>query len=260
MPSKYWTKEKINEVKNMVAAGMTNMDISKKLGKSQAAIQIIAFRYWGGNPNYRIQKTKHKHLRGPVMKYFVTHSAEETMKHFKLTRSEFKSILTIGYRLPEFAHLRKDTRIKREWKSKDYKFLLRHAGLMPRDWIASKLGRGGIMGIKDRLEKLGVSSRTLNGITLSQFREAFGKEPSFYLKTKAGPGRNETPTYFKIIPWVYLNKELREKRLMAPKVFCQLAATMALFQEWIFEGDALNKLIKQQKRALTSAAPMLTKI
>lgn len=193
--------------------------------------------------------SKHNHLREPVMRYFMTHTWDETLGKFKLTQSELKSLFTVGYRLPQLKHLRKETRRHDSWSTKELKFLITHAGIMPRDWIGKTLKRGTPVCVKERMQKLGISSRTINGITLSQFRSAFGKEPDFYIQTKAGPGRNGTPTCFKIIPWVYLDQEIRTKKLKAPKVFRQLASTMALFQDWIFEGNVVSKLQRIARKA-----------
>jgi hypothetical protein len=166
------------------------------------------------------------------------------MEKFKLTKSELKSLQTVSYGDPLLSHLRKDTRNHAPWSTRELKFLLQHAGLKPREWIARKLKRGNAVCVKERLQTLGVSSRSLNGITLTQFISAFGRRPDFCLQTKAGPGpgRGGTPTYYKIIPWVYLEQELKSRRLKTAKSFRQLVRSMALFQEWVFEGDALEKM------------------
>lgn len=188
---------------------------------------------------------KHAHLREKLLVYYLTHSEAECKKHFKLTDAEFKSCLTRAYIDPMLRFIRKDSRNHSPWSARELKFLLRHAGLKPRKWIAAKLKRGNHICIKERLQSLGLSSRTLQGITLSQFRQAFGKDPDFYLQTSAGPDgglKGSLPTRWKIIPWVWLYQELKAKRLMAPPMFHQLVGTMALFQNWIFEHDAINKM------------------
>lgn len=153
--------------------------------------------------------------------------------------------MSISYRLPEFAHLRKDQRQHREWTTEEYIFLLRHAGLKPRDWIAKKLKRGGPIGIKERLQKIGVSSRTLNGLTVSQYRVAFGKEPSWYLETKAGPGNGSNVAmvgYYKIVPWVQLEKELRNRRICSDPTFETVIGTMSVFQKWVHGRSYIQSL------------------
>lgn len=240
-----WQDHEYAQLKLLIDEGLTNPQIAEIMGHSLMAIRIKAQINFGGNPNYRIQKTKHVHLREPVMRYFLTHSADETAKKFKLTGSEFKSLMTSAYRDPTFSHLRKETRNHAKWATKDFKFLFTHSGLMPRSWIAKKLKRGGELGIKDRLDKLGISSKSLNGLTLSQYRDAFACEPGFYLRTKAGPGQGKhARTYFKIIPWVWIDAEIKDKRLRAPKLMRKLVQSMALFQEWVYEGDALEKMKK----------------
>lgn len=245
---KQWSEENETALVNMASSGVfLNKDIANRLNKSpnliswklkQLGIKNTAAQAIMGKWN-----SKHSHLREPAMRYFLTHTWEETREKFKLTESELKSLFTVGYRDPKLKHLRKDTRRKDGWTAKEFKFLLQHSGLMPRDWIASELNRGGRLGIKDRLEKLGVASKSVNGLTLSQFRVAFGREPEFYLMTKAGPGRGKySATYFKIIPWVWLEQELRARRLKTHKIFRKLIASMALFQEWVFDGNALKKM------------------
>lgn len=191
---------------------------------------------------------KHAHLREAVMRFYQTHSYETTAKKFGLTKSEMKSLFSVCYRMAELKHLRKDSRLKSAWSTKQLKFLLQHAGLRPRKWIMEQLDRGkNVCVIKERLGTLGVSSRTLQGITLSQFRQAFEQEPSFYLKTDAGPDggpKGTLPTRWKIIPWVWLEQEIKAKRLKTPKEFGMLISARAHFQEWIFEGNALRKMKK----------------
>lgn len=238
-----WKQEEYDLLGQLIKDGLTNREISEIIERPFAAIAIKAQRIFGGNPNYRMKITKHKHIRKDVMTYFLNHTAEQTKDKFKLTQSEFKSVCTISYKIPELKHLRKDKRRHDAWSAKEFKFMLQHSGLMPRDWIAKKLKRGGHEAVRGKLELLNISSRTINGITISQFRVAFQKEPGFYLSTKAGPNGGITKSsHFKIIPWVYLNQEIKIGNLQAPRIFIQLVESMALFQEWIFEGNALNKM------------------
>ncbi len=242
-----WTPEELMHLGNLIHAGLTNKEIASEMGKSVAAISIKARRVWNGNPNYRKNITKHKHLHEPLLKYYLNHSAEECQRKFNLTKSEFKSCLTYAYKKPELKHLRKDTRRRDAWTAKEYRFLLAHAGLMPRNWIARKLNRGGHLGIKDRLDLLGISSQNLNGLTISKFRILFNQDPRFYLQTKAGPQRKtksraNSASYYKIIPWVWIDQEIKAKRLQAPEMYQKMIASMAMFQEWIHGGNALRKM------------------
>lgn len=236
------------EIVAMALSGdILNKDIAARIGRMPGAVSYCLKR--NGVRNTAKDKivgkwnNKHAHLRGPLLKYFLNHSAEECQKKFKLTPSEFKSCLTYAYKHPEFAHIRKDRRRHDAWSTKELKFLLRHSGIMPRDWIAKELNRGSELGIKDRLELLGISSKNLNGLTLTQFREAFGVDPKFYIQTKAGPGQGKhSSTFYKIVPWVCINVEIEKGRLKTHPMFVQLVSSMAIFQEWIFDGNALGKL------------------
>jgi hypothetical protein len=256
-------------LRRLVAEGQKfNTEIARLIGKRPASVSWRV-RKLGLTPSRRRAcadrmggwNAKHAELRGPAMKYFMTHSWEETRKKFGLTESELKSVFTVGYRMPEFKHLRKETRDHSAWTAKQLQFLLTHAGLRPRKWILSQLGRGkNVCTISERLQALGLSSRTLQGLTLSQFREAFGQEPAFFLQTDAGPDgglKTSLPTRWKIIPWVWLDQELKAKRLKTAKELRMLIAARAQFQEWIFGGNALRKMkriVRDEQLPLPEAA------
>lgn len=256
-----WTEDQIETLKRL--AGQKKYfftEIAPKIGKPVASVRWKAKQLGLESTqrylNARMGKwnSKHIHKRGAVMKYFLTHTWEETQKHFELTKSELKSLFTIGYRMQEFAHLRKDKRNHTGWSVKEHVFLLRHAGLRPRKWIMKELGRGNnVCHIKERLQTMGLSSRTLQGLTLSQFREAFGQEPAFFLQTDAGPDgglKTSLSTRWKIVPWVWLDQEIKAKRLKTVRELAMLISTRAMFQEWIFGGNALRKM----KRIVKAAA------
>lgn len=231
-----WTDSELMHLGFLIQAGFTNPEIADLMQKKRSAVQIKSQRVWGGNPNYRAQITKHAHLREPVMRYFLKHTWEETQNRFNLSESELKSIFTVSYRDPKFKHLRKDSRRKDAWTSKEYLTLLRFSGLKQRTWIAKKLKRGGIHSIKDRLEKLGIASKNLQGITLSQYRSAFNCEPKRYFRTDAGPNRRGMPTKYKIILWMDLDKWLKAGELHAPDVFKIHCSAMARFQKWVWRA------------------------
>lgn len=240
-------KEKADVLSMALSGEILNKDIAAKFGRRPSAVSYclrkLGVRNTAKDKVMGKWNIKHAHLRESAMRYFVTHTAEETEKKFKLTHSEFKSLMTYGYRDKTLLHVRKDKRRHDSWTAYEFKFLLQHSGLMPREWIAKKLKRGGLEAIRGKLEQLSIASKSVNGLTLSQFREAFNKEPDFYLQTKAGPGQGKyNATYFKIIPWVWLDQELKAKRLKTHKIFRKLIASMALFQEWFFDGDALIKM------------------
>lgn len=240
-----WTEHELLRLKALIRAGKTNVEIAKILGRPKSGVQIKSYRYYGGNPNYMRLKTKHTHLRRPVLTYFLNHTWDETRDRFGLTNSELKSVFSAGYKMRQFKHLRKETRDHSAWSKAQLVFLLKHAGLRPRKWVAEQIGRGNQVCIKERLQALGLSSRTLQGITLSQFRLAFGRDPDFYLQTDAGPDgglKTAMPTRWKIIPWVWLDQEIKLGRLKTAKEMRLLISSRAMFQEWIFEGNALKKM------------------
>lgn len=245
-----WSEQELLYLGTLLEANYSYDEISKILKRPKSGVKIKACRALGLGHGHK-HVIKHKHLREPVMRFFLNHTAEETMKKFKLTPSEFKSIFTVGYMDPKLKHLRKDRRNKDRWSEKHYKILLQSAGILPRREIARRIKKGNeISCIKERLSKLRVASKTVNGITLTQYREAFGCDPDFYIQTKAGPTRGRFGhgrTHFKIIPWVYMDEMIKKKKLKAPKLTKQLIESMALFQNWIHEGRALENLLEMTK-------------
>lgn len=247
-------------LRSLAAKKMMATEIAKEIGKKPASISwrmrklgLTSTRFTADG-RFGKWNEKHAHLREAVLVYFQTHTRDQTAKKFGLTDSELKSLFSVAYKMKEFAHIRKDKRLHSAWSTSQLKFLLRHAGLRPRKWIMEKLGRGtNVCHIKERLQALGVSSRTLQGITLSQFRQAFGTEPEFFLQTDAGPNgglKTALPTRWKIIPWVWLDQEIKAERLKTVKEFAILVSARAAFQEWIFDGNALKKMKRIVKAAV----------
>lgn len=249
-----WTEDEYARVRVLIKQGLTTPEIAERIGRPRSGVAIKVQRVCGGNPNYRLKITKHKHLRVRLLRYYKNHTAIECQKHFGLTQIEFKSCLTVAYKLKSAKHIRKETRDHSPWSADQLKFLLQHAGLRPRQWIVERVGRGkSIYIVKERLMALGLASRNLQGITLSQFRQAFGKDPDFFLQTDAGPkglsGVWLKAPHWKIVPWVWLDQEIKAKRLHARSEFRILISTHAMFQEWIFEGNALKKMKKIVREA-----------
>ncbi len=258
-----WSDEEVSRLRSLaLGKNLFYTEIARSLGRKPASVRWKARKLGLPSTQKHLRdrfgkwNSKHSHIRGSAMRYFLTHTREQTRKKFGLTESEIKSLFTVGYRLPEFRHLRKETRLHSPWSAKQLQYLLTHAGLIPRKEILRHVKRGNnVCCIKERLQALGLSSRTLQGITLSQFREAFGKDPEFYLATTAGPdggAKGTLPTRWKIVPWVWLNEQIKSKKLKAPKEFCLLVETRAMFQEWIFEDNALAKMkriIRKDHRA-----------
>lgn len=231
--NKYFYSE-IAEKLNMLPSRVRNR--AKILGLSSTK-EIIRSR--GGEWN-----RKHSHLKEKVMTYFLNHSNEETMKKFNLTKSEIKSLFTCGYRDQKLKHLRKDKRIKTPWTTDQIKTLLQYSGLRPRKYVARIIGRGNQVCIKEKLQSFGLSTRTLQGINYSQYIRSFNKKPSIYFQTDCGPRALKGETLWKIVPWVQLQKEVKLKKINPPEVLKQFISARAMFQEWIFEGNALNKMKK----------------
>ena len=242
--AKTWSDNEQLLLGNLIEAGFTNKEIAKMMNRSLVAVRIKSQRYYSGNKN---GKTKHAHLREKVLTYFLNNSAEETKKHFNLTDSEFKSLMTVAYGQKSLRHLRKDERNKRPWMAHHYKILLQNAGIKPRSWIAKKIGKGNVNScIKERLEKLGIASRTFNGLTLTSYGRLFGKNPRKFLKTNAGPGRGKhAPTFFKIVPWVEINKDLKDKYVETTNLMKLVIDARAQFQNWIFDGEYKSKIEKK---------------
>lgn len=236
-----WTNEELMQLGSLIEAGLTNPEIAKIMNKPRAGVQIKAHRIWGGNSNYMKKITKHKHLREPAMRYFLNHTFEQTRKKFKLTESELKSLFTVGYRDEKLKHLRKETRRHDPWSAKEYQKLLCYAGIKPREWIGKKTKRGGVEAVRGRIEALGLSTKNTNGLTVSQFRTAFGREPFRFIKTDAGPNRGaRNASHFKIITWMDMAKWIKSGKLRAPEITRLHIETMAMFQKWITKGQRLN--------------------
>lgn len=253
-----WTEEEYQKLKKLHSQKMWCTEIAEKMGRRPAsvrwAVKKLGLKSTRETCRDRMAEwnNKHAHLREAVLRYYRTHTIEETGKRFGLTTSELKSCLSYAYHDPRFRHIRKDTRDHAPWSTDQLLFLLRHAGLKNRDWIADKIGRGNRTCIKERMQALGIASRTIQGITCSQFQVAFGRRPEFYLKTDAGPDggpMGSLPTKWKIVPWVWLDQELKSKRLKTAKEFRMLVDAMAKFQEWIHGGGALPKMKRICKAA-----------
>ena len=252
MAASVWTKEKIDLVKAEIKNGLTNKEIAEKMGFSRASIAIISERRCGGNPNYRIRQTKHKHISEEVFKYFLTHSKKETIEKFKITESEFKSIFTYGYKRKELSHLRKDTRQnhKRFWTENELLTILQMSGIRNRTVIANKLDRGNSRVIKEYLQKRGLmGAKYTNGLSLTLTRELLCIEPEFYIDTDAGPSNlvreGHLTGHFKIIPWVYMKDLIDHKQINPPEFVKKLVEAMSAFQEWIHQGNAYGNLLDQ---------------
>lgn len=235
--------ELIEKIKPLLKKGLTNKEIAKELNVSKNSVANLVERYLGGNRNYIKRIAKHKHLRKPVMLYFLNHTAKETCEFFNLKESEFKSLTTVCYKLDEFKKIRKDKkRVFRKWNASELKFMIQSIGLIPREEIGNKLGRGKWRVIKEKLQKLGISVKTIHGMTLSVYRKTFNQEPSLFIQTRTGPTSENNKSYYKIIPWFVLKEEIDTGFINCHDVMKTYIEAMYLFQEWIYEGNVLNKM------------------
>ena len=246
MANMKWDSQKIKEIRLMNDNGLTNNQIAEVYGVSRVAIAGVVNKKLSGNPNYRLQTSKYKHLYEPVMKYFVKHTWDETKKHFTLSDRNLKSIMSYGYKIKSLKKFRKDSRRKDAWTINELKTLVKTCGLIERKDIARILKRGNGQGIKDKINQIGLKSRNVNGLTLTQYRELFGKEPNKLIKTNAGSGLMR----IKLVPWVMLEQEEDLKKM--PRFIKEMVESMAMFQRWIYEtennNECLEKIIKNTKR------------
>ena len=79
----------------------------------------------------------------------------------------------------------------------------------------------------------------MNGLTLSQYRELFGKEPKNLIKTNAGSGLMR----IKLVPWVMLEHEKDLKKM--PKFINEMVQSMAMFQRWIYESKNNHQCLRE---------------
>ena len=245
MANMKWDSQKIKEIRLMIDNGLTNKQIAEVYGVSRYSIAVAVQKKLSGNPNYRLQKQKYKHLYEPVMKYFINHTWDETKKHFSLNDRNLKSIFSYAYKSKSLKKYRKDSRRKDAWTIDELKALVKTCGLIERKDIARILKRGNGQGVKDKINQLGLKSRNVNGLTLSQYRELFGKEPKNLIKTNAGSGLMR----IKLVPWVMLEHEKDLKKM--PKFINEMVQSMAMFQRWIYESknnhQCLRKIIANTK-------------
>lgn len=248
---KKWTDSERLLLTVLVESGdHTNPEIAKIMGLGRNQVACEATRLGLKNTCYRKQRiVKHKHLRMPAMKYFVTHTFEETMERFGLTRSELRSIQTVSYRDPKYDHLRKDTRRNDSWSLDETLFLLRHAGLKPREWIAKKLNRGTMHSVKEMTSRLDIKSRYVNGLP-QRLAEILLGYPVEGMKTKAGPtgGMRNGDFCYRIVPWVCLYPWARQSNV--PDHLVLALGALSRFQKWIHGTRSMDATLEKIERIL----------
>lgn len=217
------------------------------MGLSTESVRLKGQKLGLTNPTYTRRITKTKHLRESVFKYYMTHSFEQTMEKFNLTRSELKSIFTVGYRDPKLNKYRKDKRTKKAWEFKDTLFLVKHLGLQNRIWIGKKLKRTNISShhaIKDRLKRLKITSKHFHGLPLEHATRLFNCDLSKYaIQTKAGPTGLKKQFCFKLIPWVTLERLAKSNNL--DSFYINAFCAQAKLQRWIY-GLKTEKAVRHK--------------
>jgi hypothetical protein len=116
--------------------------------------------------------------------------------------------------------------------------------MLPRSEIAKQIRRGNSRVVKEKLNNLGTRyPKYLNGLTKSRFIERFDKEPLVVINTKAGPGRGKhSATYFKIVPWVWIEEAIKERYLKPPKALKLWVKAMADFQRSVHGKNVYQSL------------------
>lgn len=245
-----WTDSDTAKLIRMAQSGRyTYAEIAADMGKQAGAVRHHA-RTLGLPSRPAPQKIgkwncKHAHLREPVMKYFLKHTWDETRQKFGLTQSELKSLFTVAYRDPKFAHLRKDTRKKDRWTGEELRVIAQNAGILSRLQIAQILGRGNARVIKERLRKFNSGTKYLNGMPLNWAVQLWGPFVQEYsIKTLAGPGGATGNTFcFRIIPWTACEK--LSVGLKTDENVKRMIRIMATFQRWI-HGTKSNAWVKRK--------------
>lgn len=202
------------------------------------------------NPGHMgLWNRKHWHLREAVLTYFLNHSFEETARHFSLKKSELKSLFTLGYRMPEWAHLRKDTRRRDTWSEKETLFALRRAGVISREEIARKLKRGTMHSVKEFLFRMDLPSKLVNGIPLTWAKLIWPQESQFrFVQTRAGPTSMNNQFCFKLIPWVEAEKLALANETDSIVKSCIFS--MARFQRFIHKTNSSSYIRRRLRDVL----------
>jgi hypothetical protein len=275
-PITRWTPARIQELRAHVSQNQLFMkEIAEKMGLKTIAVRHKC-RQLGirTKPPGRMAEwnRKHAHLREDVLKYFLTHSFEETAKHFGLTLNEMKSCMSNGYMDPNLKHLRKEWRPHSAWTTKDWVFMVQNVGIQPREWIGKKLKRGNTYNsVKDALAKFRGLGKYMNGMPWGWTQELFGLDAHrFSILTKAGPSGDRGQFYYRILPWVTAarlietgktrpilgkGKVTRERRASAPRVEVhpEVASgirAMAEFQRWIYGTQSEREIVRRIRATL----------
>lgn len=249
-----WNEAEIHELKRLARSKtLFKREIAERMGKTTTQVMHMLRRLgmtYRPNGRLGVWNRKHVHLREPLLRYYLTHSAEECQERFGLTASEFKSCLTYSYHDPKLRHIRKETRRHDSWSVDEKLFLIRHAGIQPRKWIARKLKRGGVDSIKAELTRLKMRSKFTHGLPRKYLIPILGEDCPEGIKTQAGPtGGGRGDFHFIVIPWVQCERLLRTcPRRFTPELRAAILA-MATFQRWIFQTKCDRVIVRKLKEA-----------
>lgn len=246
-----WSKAQVKQLRELARPKTLFMsEIAVAMGKSPAATRWKMHKLGLSYKSSRLgtYNAKHAHIREAAFEYFLTHSTDQTREHFGLTKSECRSLFSVGYRMPELSHLRKDTRRRDAWSPEEYLFLLRHAGLRDRDWIAAALKRGSRHAVKDcasdRLH--GIWTKQMHGLPHKIVAEQLGVPGLKTVQTAAGP-ISETHSYrYIIVPWVVLADSQSK---FSVEIRPALRA-MSRFQKWIYGTTTTLQTMNRIKKAV----------
>lgn len=247
-----WTEYQVTRLKELCSLNKYFMnEIGERIGKNPQSVRWVAHKLgvWSKPEGRQGEKNiKHKHLQEEVMKYFLTHTLKETEDHFNLTPSNLSSLFTNAYKDSKFKHLRKDRRNHTPWSDRDWIFMVRHSGIMPREWIAKKLKRGETYNsVEDALAKFKGLGKYMNGMPVRWAANIFAAEELAHaIKTRAGPtGCSERGSDFRylLIPWVTAERLIKHKEL--PKEVRIGIEALARFQCFI-HGTKCEQTIRRR--------------
>lgn len=231
--------EIIDKIRDLINSGYTNPEIANELCISRNAVACYVHKNLGVNPNYQERIKKHSHLHETILKMRLSLSNEKIREKLNLTSTEMKSCLALAYRKNEFCHIRKDKRRRDSWSTKELKYLLKWSGIKSRKEINEHLKRGkNERVVKEKLQLLGLCSKNVNGLTLSQFVALFGKKPKTFIQTSAGSPASKFALYanWKIVTWIEIQKMLKTKYVDHSEAIKIYIDAMAMFQGWVWNG------------------------
>lgn len=240
---KNFTEKEYLQIKQLIKDGNTYVQIAKELNRSVCSINVFC-RKKNIRSKYIKLITKSKPSKKlEIATYFLNHSQKETCEKFNITENNFKSIMTLFYRIDKFKNIRKDKRNHNKWSLNESIIFAKYSGLISRDSIAKKLNRGSFHSIKEHMKRIGTKSKYINGIPYSML-EYWGIDEKYKIRTKACSGARSGTFHQIIIPWVSLAIEIDK----IPEEFKDAIRSMAKFQMYIHKSKnyiSCQKKIKE---------------